>query len=512
VSTASQNAYINDLYKLLKAGSRTTLDKYYNSQPCKCTIDRAELYNQILGQWKKTNDKEPNETVRSMFNDITNDVMDSWFKIASKGQGTGPTIITDPIGSGRAQLTTETNTKSRVVFKISVGTGGSRKGKKGGGNKSGVSDNFKIFKRNNAKIWKEVINKPKYEKLFQGYTRNIGEGETNKTEQKTGDLRQLVDIGHVEAIGSVGKAELGVGIIDGMLDMDNITETEKSKLRQVRDRILSLEFNINVTWKINEKSGILEFKEEQSYVLESADKNRGENKKTEIDAQKEVDEVMREILEIFADGQGANTIVNRKGSPSMIDMVGDMIVNTPIKRKAYKSKTAVNLTRYKPVISKVKKSRRTSKKEKVINSMGGSTSFSLDKDMAVVTPKPKKADKEKGDTVSPEEFATSMAATVKIKAAINKRLPAQIRRNMGRPALNNITGRFSNSALIESITPAAKTLLVKYTYRLDPYETFENTGKRKWPSGYNPKPLISKSIRGLALEMFKLTNLTTRRV
>ena len=83
---------------------------------------------------------------------------------------------------------------------------------------------------------------------------------------------------------------------------------------------------------------------------------------------------------------------------------------------------------------------------------------------------------------------------------------------MGRPELNYITGRFANSTMIESITPSARTLMVKYTYRLNPYETFENTGKRKWPSGYNPKPLISKSIRGLALSMFKITALTTRRV
>ena len=36
---------------------------------------------------------------------------------------------------------------------------------------------------------------------------------------------------------------------------------------------------------------------------------------------------------------------------------------------------------------------------------------------------------------------------------------------------------------------------------LSPYETFENTGARKWRTSYNPKPLISKSIRELALEI-----------
>ena len=84
--------------------------------------------------------------------------------------------------------------------------------------------------------------------------------------------------------------------------------------------------------------------------------------------------------------------------------------------------------------------------------------------------------------------------------------------NMGKPNLTNRTGRFAESVNIQSITPAARTLMVKYTYRINPYETFENKGSRRWPSGYNPKPLISKSIRGLAMEMFKISALTTRRV
>ena len=70
---------------------------------------------------------------------------------------------------------------------------------------------------------------------------------------------------------------------------------------------------------------------------------------------------------------------------------------------------------------------------------------------------------------------------------------------MKRPALVNRSGRFSNSVRVDSVLPAAQTLMVKYNYRLNPYETFENKGRYKWPAGYNPKPLISKSIRELAM-------------
>jgi len=86
----------------------------------------------------------------------------------------------------------------------------------------------------------------------------------------------------------------------------------------------------------------------------------------------------------------------------------------------------------------------------------------------------------------------------KVQAAINTRLPAEVRRNMGRPALINQTGRFSNSVRLTGLRQAPNSVVADYTYQLNPYETFENNGVRQWPTGYNPKPLISKSIRNLA--------------
>ena len=88
----------------------------------------------------------------------------------------------------------------------------------------------------------------------------------------------------------------------------------------------------------------------------------------------------------------------------------------------------------------------------------------------------------------------------KLKMKINQRLPAEVRRNMGRPALRNQTGRFSNSVTLTELRQGPKTLIGKYAYMFAPYETFENEGERRWPTGYNPKPLITKSIRNLALQ------------
>ena len=98
----------------------------------------------------------------------------------------------------------------------------------------------------------------------------------------------------------------------------------------------------------------------------------------------------------------------------------------------------------------------------------------------------------------------------KLRMNINKRLPAEVRRNMGRPALINRTGRFSNSVELTSLQEGSKTLVGTYTYLLSPYETFENTGEKQWPAGYNPKLLIAKSIRNLA-EQYTDEKFTLRR-
>ena len=119
------------------------------------------------------------------------------------------------------------------------------------------------------------------------------------------------------------------------------------------------------------------------------------------------------------------------------------------------------------------------------------------------------AKKEKGQG---KQASTSQSAElVKLKKYIQGRLPAEVRRNMGRPALQNRTGRFSNSVQLLSLTEAKNSLMAKYTYLLSPYETFENKGKKRWPMAYNPKPLIAKSIRNLAQGRIE-QKLTVRRV
>ncbi len=124
----------------------------------------------------------------------------------------------------------------------------------------------------------------------------------------------------------------------------------------------------------------------------------------------------------------------------------------------------------------------------------------------------------KGRSKSKEEKGGSLSLP-KLRTNINRSLGAEIRRNMGKPALTNRTGEFSNSAEVLNLRDTGRTITGEYTYTLtgggkssnrsQVYSTFENSGK--WPSGYNPKPLIAKSIRNLALR-YTERKFTLRRV
>ena len=98
-----------------------------------------------------------------------------------------------------------------------------------------------------------------------------------------------------------------------------------------------------------------------------------------------------------------------------------------------------------------------------------------------------------------------------IKQYINAGLHNEIQRNMGRPALNYVSGQFARSAYLTNLRAGPKSMIGEYTYQLDPYQTFENTGQAQWPLGYNPKPLIARSIRNLALKHTQ-SKFTLRRV
>ena len=107
---------------------------------------------------------------------------------------------------------------------------------------------------------------------------------------------------------------------------------------------------------------------------------------------------------------------------------------------------------------------------------------------------------------------TTVASTpLRLIALLNQRLPDTIVNNMGSPALENRTGRFASSVKITDISRTTQGYpSIGYTYRKDPYQTFE-PGYQQGSTELDPRKLINASIREIAAE-FAIGRFYTRRV
>jgi len=203
-------------------------------------------------------------------------------------------------------------------------------------------------------------------------------------------------------------------------------------------------------------------------------------------------------------------VLNVTGSKSIEDELGDQLVKAAAGKKTRKykkkSKGKVSKTFKKPETKTITEKARSGGKA------AADTAQKLEKAAALLASKSVNSSKDLNTAGSQRELNA-------IKNRINRRLPAEVRRNMGRPALINRTGQFSNSVKLLNLTDTGKTLTGQYSYTLTGggqsknktgvYSTFENP--TRWPAGYNPKPLITKSIRKLAMEMTE-RKFTLRRV
>ena len=97
---------------------------------------------------------------------------------------------------------------------------------------------------------------------------------------------------------------------------------------------------------------------------------------------------------------------------------------------------------------------------------------------------------------------------------INKRLPKKIEENMGPPALESRTGRFSSSVRAVDVNKTAQGHpSIGYTYDKNPYQVFEEgRGQKPWASAErDPRTLIDRSLREIAVEL-ALGRFYTRRL
>ena len=150
---------------------------------------------------------------------------------------------------------------------------------------------------------------------------------------------------------------------------------------------------------------------------------------------------------------------------------------------------------------KPKKSKKRPKEKLTVTNTGKVTKKNKPNIKAVKVPKLR---------LGPGESRTG-PSMFSLAALINQKLPETVEKNMGPPALTNVTGRFANSVRVTDVVPTTQGFpSIGYTYRKSPYQTFE-TGNKQGDPERDPRKLINRSIREIAAEM-AIGRFYTRRV
>jgi hypothetical protein len=189
--------------------------------------------------------------------------------------------------------------------------------------------------------------------------------------------------------------------------------------------------------------------------------------------------VVRGETDAFIKQMGNIDVTNIQGSPTLVEDLTANLVEELDPKKKRKRKTSSTSIR-----TRAKKRTESIRKKKKLKSE------SQRKKMA-----------SKGASSQP----------LYLLGILNKELPDVVRKNMGAPALTNRSGRFASSVRAVDVTQTAKGFpSIGYTYRKNPYQTFE-TGNRQGSADYDPRKLIDKSIREIAIQ-FAVGRFYTRRI
>jgi hypothetical protein len=109
------------------------------------------------------------------------------------------------------------------------------------------------------------------------------------------------------------------------------------------------------------------------------------------------------------------------------------------------------------------------------------------------------------------ETAKTQTSPLLLRNLLNEMLPQMVASKMTSPALQFRTGRFANSARVEMIHQGPRGgMQVDYTYRKEPYQTFE-PGYRQGSTMRDPRKIIKESIRELAIGILGRQPTTIRR-
>lgn len=118
--------------------------------------------------------------------------------------------------------------------------------------------------------------------------------------------------------------------------------------------------------------------------------------------------------------------------------------------------------------------------------------------------------------VAPVIATTGQAKTgesaISLRTLLDARLNETVRKNMVSPALVNRTGRFADSVKTTDVIIGPRGgITINYTYDRERYGTFE-PGGRQGSTNRDPRSLIKRSIRELAMELIGSRFMNIRRV
>ena len=339
----------------------------------------------------------------------------------------------------------------------------------------------------------------------------------------------IFDVGHAQPVKELSAAAFvkGVDSLEGKGwsdyadegDNDNYVSNIKDTIaKKIRDDLKEFKLNFDVVDEfIVFKNGELVRKPNTTFTvftdLETKFKNAVENQQKKAHRKQESDRdigtvlgdlkrYIQEIMEAEIQKARAAGFVNREGSDSFVEALGRGIVMDKSLLPLYKNGTAKNLTKWKNGVAlrnrknrskpftHTYKSKTTKHRVSPIGSMKG-----------VKGPRREKNVESGGQDMQ-------IAASV-LRAFVNSRLTKTVQGNMGRPGLENVTGRFAQSVNVVNANALGNHVHMDYTYQQNPYRVFENG--EQYSSGYDPRPLIERSIRELAAAKLE-TKFTLRRV
>jgi len=446
----------------------------------RCTVDKIKIAKDLLIHEDKGQRAFSNES-KKLLNEFSSKLLDEF-----KNHPEMPRKVGDSKAKGSRLIVLNESTASKLIFTI-----------------SGTSNNYNQFKNLNDEINLQVIkSENKFLSLF-GFKTTSEDKDIKKR------LGKLYNIGHESGQAVVNKkilategAIFGGGISeDGEVFTPEILLEEVPELRKIQDEFSTLKavakMSANHSQTVRIKEGSLVDRMTISVSIEGKSKNQSKatfeqsltkgNAKT---GQKGLSSIIRDaqklIKSLYSDAK-KNTRRARSSTP--IEIVGGMIVNTPLKRAAYKTKRAKNLTQFKLVPTSKKPIRAS--KEKTFSSSGtksgaGPTAFLRKK-----LPRAVKNNRQSSNVdLQRQAFLT--------RAFVNSRLSQVVESNMGPPRLTNRTGRFASSVRVENMAATPSGIVqVDYTYQQNPYKVFE---EGNYSSFYDPRPLIENSIRELAIQ------------